>query len=220
MPSLDPPQRRLIVLSLGAAVLFAAIFAPIGSVFWTYEYTADTIEPTDPDLDSWLYWPEKTVSCVSHCRLASTVKEGGPRVVPSSTYWNAKEFDREYTLIVFPDSDPAFYKPNVTHYENSTVRVALTPVSNATALELASTPASDFPQGVQRIVREGTVHTSRQLTGIDRWGRTRAIVSDDGTYYHHHNRTSRRSMEGAPFMVRMALFFTGVGLCYWAGRID
>ncbi|WP_396613091.1 hypothetical protein ACH9L7_07450 [Haloferax sp. S1W] len=220
MPSLDPPQQRLILLSLGTAVLFAVVFAPLGSVFWTYEYTVEPIEPTTAGLDGWLSWPEKTAMCAGSCTLAPTVRDDGPRVVSESTYSGANAFDREKTLVVFPNNDHAFYRPNATHYENDTVRVALTPVSNATALKLASTPASDLPRGVQRIVREGTVRTSRPLIGTEFWKRTDAVVSYDGSYYRDYVATDRENMNGAMFMVRITLLFTGVGLCYWAGRID
>ncbi|AFK18800.1 hypothetical protein E6P09_08450 [Haloferax mediterranei ATCC 33500] len=220
MPSLDPPQQRLVLLSLGTTVLLAAVFAPLGTALWTYEYTAEPVEPTTAGLDGWLSWPEKTAMCAGSCTLAPTVRDGGPRVVSAPTYEGANAFDREKTLVVFPNDDHAFYRPNATHYENGTVRVALTPVSNATALELASTPAREFPRGVQRIVREGTVRTGRPLVGTEFWKRTDAVVSYDGSYYRDYVATDRESMNGARFVVRMALLSIGVGLCYWAGRID
>ncbi|ELZ91493.1 hypothetical protein C440_14304 [Haloferax mucosum ATCC BAA-1512] len=220
MPSLDPPQRRFVVLTLGIAVLFAVVFAPLGSVFWTYEYTAEPIEPTNSKLDGWLFWPEKTVSCMGHCSLASAVKDDGPRVVSDSTYEGANAFDREKTLVVFPNGGHAFYRPNATHYENGTVRVALTPVSNATALELASTPAREFPRGVRRIVREGTVRTSHQLIGTKVWRHTDAVVSYEGSYYRGYETTDRESTGGLLFMLRVILLTVGASICYWAGRID
>ena len=221
MPSTTPRVRRTVAASLGVVLLTATVFAPFGTVVWTYEYDVERVGPDDPNLASILAWPDTTAGCSREydaCALAYRVRDDGPRVVSDTTYRAAYGFDPEKRLVIFRDADPTFYRTNVTRYENDTARVTLRPVTNATALRLASTPADRFPRGVQRVVREGRVRSDRPLTGFALWDHTHAVVAHDGAYYVQDSFTYRGSMKHVVHLLRLGALAVGTALCYWVGR--
>ena len=221
MPS-TPRVRRTVTALLGVVLLASTVFAPVGAVAWVYEYDVDRVAADDPHLASILGWPEKTASCSREfdaCALAYRVRDGGPQVVSRAAYDAAYGVSAEKRLLIFRHADPAFYRPNVTHYENDTARVALEPVSNATALALASTPAHRFPSGVQRAVSAGRVRTDRPLTGFALWDHTHAVVAHDGAYFRQDSFTYRGPMKGVADLLRLVVLVIGATLCYGAGRM-
>ena len=221
MPSTIPRVRRTVAASLGVVLLAAAVLTPFGTVVWTYEYDVERVVPDDPGLASTLAWPDTTAGCSrTHdaCALAYRVRDDGPRVVSDEAYRAAYGFGPEKRLVIFRDADPAFYRTNVTYYENDTARISLRPVTNATALRLASTPADRFPRGVQRVVREGRVRSAYPLTGFALWDHTHTIVAYGGVYYVQDSFTYRGSMKHVVELLRLGVIAVGAALCYWVGR--
>lgn len=223
MPSFALKSRRFVLASLGFVLVVTAAFAPLGSIAWTYEYSAEQVTPDDSQLSAILYWADTTAFCKpdpNECELAYSVKNDGPRVVSEETYLDAHGFSPQTALVMFHDAAPAFYKPNVTHFQNETTKVDLIPVSNATALELASTPASRYPRGVERVIEGGTVHTNRPLAGFPLWEHTQAVIAHDGEYYTVGPFSYRGWMQNIADLLQLVILAAGVALCYHAGHID
>ncbi|MCT9097252.1 hypothetical protein [Haloarchaeobius sp. HME9146] len=222
MPSEDSRIYPIATVSLGVLLLATAVFAPIGSIAWTYEYNAEPVPPDEPNLTGRLAWIDEAAVCgpsTPACVLGYRVRDGGPRVVSDETYRAARGFDSETELVIFYEHDPAFYQPTVRHYENDTTRVSLRSVSNATALDLVSTPARHISPGVQRLVEEGTVRTATPLDGYSYWSRTHAVVAHDGRYYSQGRYRYRGTHSGAAENLRLAALAGGAALCFIGGRI-
>lgn len=222
IPSINPQVRRAIGLSVGLLLLTATVLAPFGTLAWTYEYDVARVAPDDPQLASLLAWPDKTATCypdTDGCELAYTVRDEGPHVVSDTKYRAATGFSADTRLIIFPKAHHVFYKPTSTRHENDSTHVALELVSNATALNLASTPVNRFPGGVQRLIAEEHVRTNHPLTGMSLWEQTHAIVAHDGMYYRRGSFTYRGTMRGVADLLRLAVLVIGAALCYHAGRI-
>ncbi|WP_224448633.1 hypothetical protein [Haloprofundus salilacus] len=223
MPSFGSQTRRIATAFLGFLFLLSAVFAPFGTIAWTYEYNVDQVNPDDPQLAGMLGWAEGTSSCYyesDECELAYVVKDDSPRIVSDTTYRAARGFGPENRLIIFSDSNTAFYQPNITHYENDTTRVSLRQVSNATALELVSTPFRNSPRGVRRVVEKGTVRTNRPLTGFAYWDETKAIIAHDGAYYRQGGVKYRGTQKGVAEFFRLVALVVGAVLCFHTGRME
>lgn len=217
MVSIGPWTRRTSVFSIGFLLLVAAVFAPFGTVGWTYKYEVTQVTADGPHLESRLGWPETTATChPTDCGLAHAVREEGSRVVSDATYRNTTEFSHEKRLVIFRDADPAFYRMNTTPVDNGGVRVGLEPVSNTTALDLASTTSSRYPSGVRRLISAEIVHTARPLNGIALWEHTDAILAHDGKHYDLGRVTYRTTV--LDDVLRFIALALGVALCYYAGR--
>lgn len=225
MASVDPKTRRALVLSAGVLFIAASVFVTFGAVSWTHEYNAARVSPDDPHLAGLLTWSETTVSCGSPtdaCDLAHRLRTEDSRVVSDSTYRAARGFSDDTRLVIIENATPVFYQPITTHYENDSTRVALKPVSNATALELASIPADRYPAGVQRLLENGQVRSTHPLHGWELWVHTEAILAHDGTYYRqdafrYRGRVYTRRLVDVLRLITLAI---GAGLCYHAGRIE
>ena len=223
MFAFGPQSRRFAIALIGVLFLLAAVFAPFGTIAWTYEYNAVPVTADDPQLAGLLGWVDETAFCSpnsAECELAYRVKDDGPRVVSDATYHAASGFSAGTELIIFRDSDTPFCRTHITYYRNDTMRVSLTQVSNATALELASTPSRDVPRGVQRVVAEGTVRPADPLTGVAYLDETHAIVAHGGSYYRQGAFTYRGTMKGVAEIFRLAALAVGAVLCFHAGRIE
>ncbi|WP_042662196.1 hypothetical protein [Haloferax sp. ATB1] len=218
--SRSPPDFWPTIVGLvGVILVAAAVFAPWGSILWTYEYRAEQVTPSDEHLAEVVGVADSTAACADTCDLAETVSADGPRVVSDATYRASYAFDSEHRLVVLRDRDGPFYRPNITRYENDTVRVDLAPVSNATALELASTPAWRFPSAVERVAESGSVRSGHDLAGMARWEETNAIIAYDGGYARYAGHTGRGGMDGATVFPRVWLAAAGALCCYYAGRL-
>jgi hypothetical protein len=108
----------------------------------------------------------------------------------------------------------------VTPTGSDTARVNLEAVSNATALELASTPASNFPVGVERLVERGKLRTSRPLSGYALWEYTDAIVAHEGKHYDQHRFRYRGTMQWTANIFRVLTLAAGAVVVYYAGRME
>ncbi|MCO8265990.1 hypothetical protein NKF06_05185 [Haloferax sp. AB510] len=218
--SRSPPDFWPTITALvGVILLTAAVFAPWGSIIWSYEYRAEQVTPSDDHLAERLGLVDSTATCIDACDLAEDVSADGPRVVSDATYRASYAFDSKHRLVVFQERNGPFYRPNITRYENDTVRVDLAPVSNATALELASTPAWRFPSAVERVAESGSVRAGHDLAGMALWKETQAIVAYDGGYAQYAGHTGRSGMDSATVIPRVGLAAAGALCCYYAGRL-
>jgi len=223
MPSDSPRARRVATVSVGILLLAATVLAPLGSIAWSHEYTVEEVEPDDPQLAGTLAWPDRTTSCYAEydgCDLLYSLKDNGSRTVTDTAYGDAQGIDFETELVIFPDSTRQFYQLRSSPYENDTIEVGLTPVSNATALELASTPSSSYPRGVRNLVENSRIRTDEQLPGYALWSHTRDVIAHDDAYYRQDSFTYRGPVFGGPDVLRLITLAVGAALCYRAGRIE
>ncbi|WP_256392747.1 hypothetical protein [Natronoarchaeum rubrum] len=222
MPFESPRVRRAVTASLGVLLLAATVFAPLGTIAWSHQYTVEQVEPDDPQLGETLAWVDQATSCYPEndaCELFYSLKDTESRVVTDSTYHAAQGDDQKTRLVIFPDSTQEFYRLQLNPYENESIRIGLTPISNATALEQASTPSGYYPRGVQNLVEEGQIRTNEQLSGYALWSHTRDIIAHDNAYYRQDSFTYRGSVFGGTDFHRLVLLAVGAVLCYRAGRI-
>jgi len=223
MPFDSPQVRRAVTALVGLLLLAATVFAPLGTLAWSHEYTVEQVKSDDPQLGETLAWTEQATSCYAEneaCELFYSLKDNESQVVADTTYRAAQGGDQETELIIFPNSTQKFYQLQLTPYENESIRVDLTSISDTTALELASTPSSDYPQGVQNLVEKGQVRTDEQLSGYALWSHTRDIIAHDGTYYRQDSFTYRGPMFGGTDFHRLVILAVGAALCYRAGRVE
>ncbi|WP_435097321.1 hypothetical protein [Halarchaeum sp. P4] len=221
MPSFSPRTRRLALGALGAALLLAAVFAPVQStaVAYTHQYDVETVSADRPNLADVLEIPERTADCSrEQCPLAHEAVTNGSQVVHEVRYERAYALDGGFALVIFEGRDRPFYRTNITHYDNNSVGVALEPVSNATALDLASTSARHYPAATQRLLERGRVRTDHALAGYALWTHTHAILAYEGDHYRQSFFEYRGSADSVEAFVRLFLLLSGALLCYAAGR--
>jgi len=224
----DNPQfRRTATILLGVFLLAAAVFAPLGAIAWSYEYTAEQVEPDDPQLDERIAATNHATSCYAEddvCDLANSLRDNDSRIVTDTTYRASRGIDRQTEVVVFPDSDSSFYRLQLIPYENETAKVSLTPISNTTALELTSRLSMYYPQGVQKLVDKGQIRTDERPRRYELWSQTHDIIpqtndiiAHDGDYYQKGAVTTRDPLFGNTDVYRLILLVIGAALCYRAG---
>jgi len=223
MPFDSPRARRAVTALVGVLLLAATVLAPIGTIAWSNEYTVEQVESEDSQLGESLSLTDQATSCyaeIDACELFYSLKDNESQVVSDTTYRAAQGGYQETQLVIFPEATPEFYQLQLTPYENESIRVGLTPISNTTALELASTPSIDYPQDVQNLVEKGQVRTDEQLAGYALWDHTRDIISHENAYYQLGSATFRGPVFGGTDVHRLILLAVGAALCYRAGRVE
>ncbi|KDS91989.1 hypothetical protein FK85_12630 [Halorubrum saccharovorum] len=217
-----PRARRTVAASLGVLILVAAVFAPLGSIAWSHKYTVEEVEPDDPQLSITLSWTDRITSCYEEdgsCDLHYRLKDNESRIVSNTTYRAALGIDPETKVVNFPEPTNQFYRLQFRPYDNGTARVGLERVSNATALELVSTPSMNYPDGVRTLVEEGEVRTNDELSGYALWTHTKDVIAHDGAYYRQGANSYRGSTVPIVPGLRLVFLTLGAALCYRAGRI-
>lgn len=217
----NPRFRRTATILLGVFLLAAAVFAPLGAIAWSHEYTVEQVEPDDPQLNERIASTNHATSCYAEydvCDLANSLRDNDSRIVTDTTYRASHGIDRQTEVVVFPDSDSSFYRLQLIPYENETAKVSLTPISNTTALELTSRLSMYYPPGVQKLVEKGQIRTDERPRGYELWSQTNDIIVHDGEYYRQGSVTTRDPMFGNTDVYRLILLVIGAALCYRAGR--
>lgn len=206
-------QRALLIVGLGAILVFAAAFAPMGTLVPTYRYEAVEVEP-DSKWAGHIARSDKVLTCVDPdppCHVAFRVREDGPTVVADANHSETRGFGARYRVIYFRE-DGRFYQPHHEALDNGSVRLELEPISNRTAMEFAALDAASYPREFQRLFDRGTVRTSDPIAGWRYWSHRGGLVQYEDRFYRRGSWAYHGPNRYLDELLRGLTAFVGIGL--------
>lgn len=177
-------HQSLLLLGLGVLLVFAAAFAPMGTIAPTYRYEVVEVSP-DSEGAAELTRTDQVLTCPHSdppCHVVSRVRANGSLVVDGVDAERTPGFGHRYRVVYFP-KDGDFYRPHYEHLDNGSERLRLEAISNRSAMELVALDATAFPREFQRLFERGTVRTSEPIAGWKYWAYRDGLVEYEGRFY-------------------------------------
>lgn len=215
---LSSRQRALLIAGLGATLVFAAAFAPMGAIVPTYRYEAVEVSP-DSKWAGHIANSRTVLTCVDSaegCDVASRVRDDGPLILEPGNHTAMRGLGTRYRVVYYPD-EGRFYQSQHEELDNGSVRLRIEPISNRTAMELGALRASSFPREFQRLLERGTIRTSDPIAGWRFWSYHNGIMQHEGRFYRQGQWAYRGPNRNLDELLRGLTALAGIGLL-WYGR--